>query len=293
MSYPPQGGGSGGGGNYPPQGGGNYPPQGGGNAPPSGSGRGGYPPQDAPPQYGGQQGNNPYGQPQGQPQGQPYGQPQGQPYGQPQGGPYGQPGQPYGGQPQGNPYGQPQGNPYGGQPYGQPQGSPYGQGAVPPYGAPAGMPEPYGGAYGGYAAATPAYAGFWIRFLASFIDGLIVGIPVQILASLLGLGATTAADGSVSSSLGGGGSLLSTVVSVLYGALFLAYWNGQTPGKKICRLRVLMEDGGPVAIGPAFVRALVAIVSGIALGIGYLWMIWDPKKQTWHDKAAKTIVVKE
>jgi uncharacterized RDD family membrane protein YckC len=34
------------------------------------------------------------------------------------------------------------------------------------------------------------------------------------------------------------------------------------------------------------------LVSGVALGLGYLWMLWDPNKQTWHDKVAKTYVVK-
>lgn len=272
---------------YPPQGGGNYPPQG-----------GNYPPQDAPPQGGGQPyGGQPYGQPQGNPYGQPgqpgqsqggnpYGQPQGQPYGQPgQGGgnPYAPQGQPYG-QP---PYGQPQGNPY------APQGQPYGQEALAPYGAPGGTPDPYGSYYGGYAAAAPRYAGFWWRLLAGIIDGIIVGIPVGVIAGALGLGATTATDGSVNTALNGGGQLFSQIVGVLYAALFIAYWNGQTPGKKICGLRVIKENGGRVEIGPAFVRALVAIISGIVLLLGYLWMLWDPKKQTWHDKAAGTIVVKE
>lgn len=264
-----------------------YPPPSGNPPPP-----GGYPPQDAPTQYGGQ----PYGQPQGQPQGgNPYAQPQGQPYGAPQGNPYGQPGQQPYGQPGQPPYGQPPYGQPGSNPYAQPGQPPYGQNAVPPYGVPQGtMPGAYDNYYGGYTAAQPRYATFWWRFLASLIDGIIVSIPVQIIANLLGLGATTAADGSVNTSLGSGGSLFNIIVSVLYGGLFIAYWNGQTPGKKICGLRVVMDGtSGPVAVGPSFVRALVAIASGAVLLLGYLWMLWDPKKQTWHDKAANTIVIKE
>ena len=36
----------------------------------------------------------------------------------------------------------------------------------------------------------------------------------------------------------------------------------------------------------------MSIVSGLACGLGYLWMLWDPQRQTWHDKAAGTYVVR-
>ena len=39
-------------------------------------------------------------------------------------------------------------------------------------------------------------------------------------------------------------------------------------------------------------RAAMKLVSGAVLGLGYLWMLWDAEKQTWHDKVAKTYVVK-
>lgn len=45
--------------------------------------------------------------------------------------------------------------------------------------------------------------------------------------------------------------------------------------------------------GPAVARYLIAIVGALAFYLGYLWMLWDEKKQTWHDKAANTVVVYE
>ena len=42
----------------------------------------------------------------------------------------------------------------------------------------------------------------------------------------------------------------------------------------------------------AVLRILVSYISGLALLIGYLWMIFDSNNQTWHDKATNTIVVK-
>ena len=48
---------------------------------------------------------------------------------------------------------------------------------------------------------------------------------------------------------------------------------------------------GRVDYGKAFVRYLVAVVAQIPCYLGYFWMLWDPERQTWHDKAAKTFVV--
>jgi len=47
----------------------------------------------------------------------------------------------------------------------------------------------------------------------------------------------------------------------------------------------------PIGYGRAFVRWLVSLVSGFVILIGYLWMLWDSEKQTWHDKAANSVVV--
>ena len=49
--------------------------------------------------------------------------------------------------------------------------------------------------------------------------------------------------------------------------------------------------GGRVDYGRAFIRYLVGIVSQLPCYLGYFWMLWDPEKQTWHDKASKTYVV--
>jgi len=46
-----------------------------------------------------------------------------------------------------------------------------------------------------------------------------------------------------------------------------------------------------VSYGRAFGRFAMSLVSGLVLLLGYLWMIWDSEKQTWHDKVARTYVV--
>ena len=69
---------------------------------------------------------------------------------------------------------------------------------------------------------------------------------------------------------------------------------GQTWGRKIVGVKVVrVSDGQPPGFWRAFGRELFGnIISGQILYLGYLWMIWDKDRQTWHDKVAGTIVVK-
>jgi uncharacterized RDD family membrane protein YckC len=125
------------------------------------------------------------------------------------------------------------------------------------------------------AAVTSARAGFWRRFAAAFIDGVLLGIVSWILQAILG---TTG-----------------SVVTLLVGIGYYTYFHGstgQTPGDAALSIRVVDKDGGAsIGYGRAFVRWLVSIISGAVLLLGYLWMLWDSEKQTWHDKAANSVVV--
>jgi uncharacterized RDD family membrane protein YckC len=68
--------------------------------------------------------------------------------------------------------------------------------------------------------------------------------------------------------------------------------SGQTIGKKVMNIRVIgFEDGGPIGYGRAALRYVGSILSAIPCGLGYLWMLWDSEKQTWHDKFASSVVV--
>jgi len=85
--------------------------------------------------------------------------------------------------------------------------------------------------------------------------------------------------------------LLSTIIGIGYYVGFNA--NGGTLGKRAVGLRLEKDGSGEdIGYGAAFVRYIVAIVSGLVLLLGYLWVIWDPKRQTWHDKAAGSVVVR-
>lgn len=80
--------------------------------------------------------------------------------------------------------------------------------------------------------------------------------------------------------------------------LLLAYhiifwgWKGTTVGGIICQLRVVRVDGQPLRFSDALIRGLSSVFSVAALGLGCLWILYDPERQSWHDKIAGTLVVK-
>ena len=128
----------------------------------------------------------------------------------------------------------------------------------------------------GTVAMTSARAGFWRRFAAALIDGILLGIVSGILRAILGTG---------------GGYALGTLITIGYFVYFHGT-TGQTPGNAALSIRVVgKDDGATIGYGRAFVRWLVSLVSGFVILIGYLWMLWDSEKQTWHDKAANAVVV--
>jgi uncharacterized RDD family membrane protein YckC len=78
-------------------------------------------------------------------------------------------------------------------------------------------------------------------------------------------------------------------VALLY---YIGFWMlaGQTLGKRIMGVRIVRTDGGRVKFGNAVVRWLGYVVSGI-LFLGFLWILFDNKRQGFHDKLAGTFVV--
>jgi predicted Zn finger-like uncharacterized protein len=143
--------------------------------------------------------------------------------------------------------------------------------------------------------AALAKAGFWIRVVASLVDGIILLVMQVILSVLLGLIASGASNGineqgQVALSLVY--TLFGTVLSMAYYVFFTGYC-GQTPGKMAVRVKVIRSDGEDISYGRAFFREVFGkFVSGVLLGIGYLMVAFDSQKQGLHDKIANTYVIK-
>jgi uncharacterized RDD family membrane protein YckC len=79
---------------------------------------------------------------------------------------------------------------------------------------------------------------------------------------------------------------------VFYFTLFWVYQNGQTLGNRVVGIRVIRESGEPLTILNGIVRYFGYFISSLCFGLGFLWMLWDGKKQGWHDKLARTLVIK-
>lgn len=135
---------------------------------------------------------------------------------------------------------------------------------------------------------THVYASFGQRLIAAIIDGFIV-FAVQFV---LTLPFPKAASGIQSNT----GAMVAQLVGTLFALIYYVYFiykEGATPGKKMMKIRVIREDGQPITVVTAILREVVGkFVSGIVIFLGYLWVLWDKKKQAWHDMIAGTVVVK-
>ncbi len=122
------------------------------------------------------------------------------------------------------------------------------------------------------------YAGFWARFAASFIDGLIIGIPMAIINYLVF-----------------GKSHIRFVSTGLVGWLYCALQESgpgmATIGKKVLDIKVTDLNGGRLTFGQATGRHFGKVISTVILLIGYFMMLWDDKSQTLHDKMAGALVI--
>lgn len=71
------------------------------------------------------------------------------------------------------------------------------------------------------------------------------------------------------------------------------FWTrrGQTLGMASWRLRVEREDGRLLTWGDTLRRLAWAVVSWLPLGLGYLWILFDPQRRAWHDRLTRTRVI--
>ena len=88
--------------------------------------------------------------------------------------------------------------------------------------------------------------------------------------------------------------VLPIMLYILWAVYFPIFWaaSGQTPGMKSFTIKVVRTDGAALSIPRAALRLVGFAVSGAALFLGFIWAMFDAKKQGWHDKMADTQVVR-
>jgi uncharacterized RDD family membrane protein YckC len=87
------------------------------------------------------------------------------------------------------------------------------------------------------------------------------------------------------------GMLLALLIETAYFTLSVGQ-SGQTPGKRLLRLKIIRVNGEAVGFGLAFVRWLAQGINFLLLGVGFLMIAFTRNKQGLHDKIAGTFVVR-
>jgi uncharacterized RDD family membrane protein YckC len=144
---------------------------------------------------------------------------------------------------------------------------------------------------GGAAPGVFQYAGFWVRFGAKMIDGIIVGVANMVLGFMAGIMMATDPTPERIMALQLVLNVISLAINISYITFFLGRF-GATPGKMALGLKVVRPDGSPLTYGRACGRGFAEILSGIILLIGYIMAAFDDEKRTLHDRIADTRVVK-
>lgn len=149
---------------------------------------------------------------------------------------------------------------------------------------------------GGLLYQSISYAGFWIRFCARLVDGVILGF-VGVLLTLLqimlvgGFAEYMSPEMTTTEIVV---SVVFTILGIAVNGLYEVYFVGRyagTPGKLILGLRVVRGDGSPVSFNRAIGRFFAAWLSQMTLLIGYIIAAFDDQKRSLHDHICDTRVI--
>ncbi len=136
-------------------------------------------------------------------------------------------------------------------------------------------------------------AGVGERFLAALIDSavlFVIGLVVGTLYSAIVPAPRTLEELEQQLSAV---NLRGLLTSALYYVYFLTNRDGQTPGKAALGIRIVKLNGARLTAWDAILRNVIGYtISAFFLLLGYLWILVDGRRQGWHDKLARTVVVK-
>jgi len=140
------------------------------------------------------------------------------------------------------------------------------------------------------------YAGFVTRMIAFITDQIVIAVVMAGAAVFVDFAAQTfqlrqaagldTLTGALAVAIAGATGLAFNMV------YHVGFWTlaGQTPGKRLMGLLVVQTNGERLKLGRAILRWLGYWLSGI-LFLGYLWIVLDSRRQGFHDKLARTLVV--
>ncbi len=152
------------------------------------------------------------------------------------------------------------------------------------------------------------YAGFWIRVAASLIDKFLIAMITMPLTIMI-YGDLVWKNESII--LGPADFLINHVLPSIAIMLFWLY-KSATPGKMALNIKIVDADtGGKLSVGQIMGRYFAYILASLVFSIGiiwpsnlslavsllaslvFIWVAFDKRKQGWHDKLAKTVVIRK
>ena len=150
------------------------------------------------------------------------------------------------------------------------------------------------------------YAGFSSRAVAIIIDFVIISVvsavTVAALSLFFGIPSVQRFIDWLNGVLPGIINVFAAFTSPPFGAIFFLLFQylyfvfffsttGQTVGKAVMGLRVVTVDGQRLGVKRSFIRTLCYTISLAPLGLGFLWVLGEDRRKTWHDKIARTYVL--
>lgn len=123
------------------------------------------------------------------------------------------------------------------------------------------------------------FAGFWTRFFAALIDGILLSLVMGIFNITL--------ESKLFLNIG-----INGLIMLLYYTYFESSVRQATIGKQLLNIKVVDKNGNRLTTNSAFIRNISKYLSAFILLIGYLMAAFDARKQALHDKLAGSFVVK-
>ena len=120
-----------------------------------------------------------------------------------------------------------------------------------------------------------------------------VGYLILIIRLAQGGGSTSQVEGAAVTMIVGLSVMVASLAWMAYNRWFTAGRTGQSLGKRMTKIRLIgVETRAPIGARNAFIRDLVHILDALTV-VGYLWPLWDEKRQTFADQIMKTVVISE
>ena len=146
------------------------------------------------------------------------------------------------------------------------------------------------------------YIGFWARFVATLVDTIVLGFILAPVGWLLGFSRESLvlvnndgvwvwdAPGTFAPALGMHTGLQALALAIL--VIVFWKWKSATPGKMVIGAVIVDANTlAPPSTGQLIGRYLGYFISALFMGLGFLWVAFDGRKQGWHDKLAGTLVI--